>query len=604
MLWPREEDRWHPPGMLLAMSSTAIATRGRRLGEILVGAQVLEPGALTEALDRQHQSGKRLGTILVEMGALDDHTVVAALAAQLGLPVADLRHRSSDPDALAAVPEDLARRLSVLPLRRAGDGLEVAVADPLDAPAMAELAHLAGSDIHLLVASPDDVRQAIDRCYGPPAAARRGPPDRRPGAAHRARSRRSSRGTPGSAGDAVQALVAEAVRLGASHVHIEPLPQGGRVRCRVDGVLRPLRSLPAGGEPALVREVMELAGLRGPNAVAGLRGPNAVAGLGSGRGARGLDGAEGCGRFRTTVDDRSVDVGVATATTVTGERVVLTLAEILPRPESLADVGFPPELRAHLTRFLDAGTGMVVVAGPAGSGRTTTLYAALAEVDSPERNITTVERSVAHVVPGVNQLSLPPGAEATLAPMLASVVRQDPDVVVVDEIDVAATAGIAARAAFDGGLVLAAVDATDAADALGRLLEMEVEPFLVGGAVVAVVGQRLLRRTCAGCRAPYRPSPAELELYALTGCAVPEELVRGTGCEACSGRGYAGRVGAYELLTVSEDVKRLVLARAEPPALRAAASEQGMVPLGADALRLVGEGETTLAEVAGALLPR
>jgi type II secretory ATPase GspE/PulE/Tfp pilus assembly ATPase PilB-like protein len=228
------------------MSPTAIATPSRRLGEILVNAQVLDPGALAQALDRRRQSGKRLGAVLVEMGALDDHTVVAALAAQLGLPVADLRHRSSDADALGAVPESVARRLAVLPLRRTGDGLEVAVADPLDAPAMAELAHLAGDEVQLLVASAADVQEAIGRRYGQEGKVRRGPTDRRPGAAHRPRSRRSPRGISGSSGNAVFALVADAVRRGASHVHIEPSPQGSRVRCRIDGVLRPLRSPPAG----------------------------------------------------------------------------------------------------------------------------------------------------------------------------------------------------------------------------------------------------------------------------------------------------------------------------------------------------------------------
>lgn len=469
---------------------TTVVPGGRRLGEILVDAQVLGPEPLAEALDRQRESGMRLGAVLVEMGLLDEHTVVAALGAQLGLPVADLRHHPPDPEALRALPKATARRLTAIPVRAAGTGLEVAVADPLDRSVVAELERVAGREVRLLIAAATDVRTAIDQCYRAPRPRRVRPP------------------VPD---DGLDALLSEAVRAGANAIHLEETPAGVRIRFRIDGALRPA---PAALDTTASDAVRHLEGL-----------------------ARTRHG-----RFNRSVDGCPVEFRVVSAVTVSGKATVVTVVPPRRPPAGLSELGLPPNVHERLSEALRNGTGLVVVAGPRGGGLSTTLYAALAEVDTPERCLVAVDDPPPFVVPGVVQAKVGWQALADL----------DPDIVLMGDIDDVEAARAAARLANGGPLVLAGFHGAGGAQL---------------GPARLVVRQRLLRRTCAACRVPYRPSLAELELAA----GAEGAFFQGEGCRACGGTGYAGRVGVF---AVGDDPGALV----------------------GEALRLAAAGETSLSE--------
>jgi type IV pilus assembly protein PilB len=373
----------------------------------------------------------------------------------------------------------------------------------------------------------------------------------------------------------VQLIITQGLRDRASDIHIEPHDHRIRVRFRVDGALRDQLDLPGSIGPAVVSRIKVLADL---NIVERRRSQD--------------------GQIRMQIEGRDVDIRVSTAAVVGGEKVVLRLLDKSRPLFRLEQLGMPPELARRYAELLRTPYGMVICAGPTGSGKTTTLYGSLGQIDTPERNIMTIEDPVEYSYASINQIQINEAAGITFAAGLKSILRQDPDVILVGEVRDAETARIAVQSALTGHFVLSSVHATDTATAVHRLLDMGIENFLVASSVSAVISQRLIRKICEKCREYYEPPAAELAFLATAGSAVPiGGLIRGVGCEACAGTGYLERTGVYELMPVTDAIRDLIVDRAPLVEIRKTARYEGMRTLQEEAARLVQAGVTTVPEV-------
>ncbi len=546
---------------------------GRRLlGELLVEHAGVTPAEVAEAMLVRAGTNKRLGRVLVELGVIDERQLTEALSVQLGLPVADLRQATPQPEAVALLSDSLARGLGAMPLRIAEDGaVEVAVSDA-GGTTGAELERATGRPVRLLLAPATDIRRVVDGTY----RALAGVDDEV--AAFTAGQRRRSGPAAGAEAPVIRVvdmLVTQALRDRASDVHIEPQGDQVRVRFRIDGALHDVVTFPESMGSAIASRIKVLANMN----IVERRRPQD-------------------GQIATTIDARPIDIRVATTGTVFGEKVVLRLLDRSRPLFRLADLGLPPETERRFADVVRSPYGMVICAGPTGSGKTTTLYASVSEINDVERNITTIEDPVEYVFPSLNQIQINEQAGVTFAVGLRSILRQDPDVILVGEIRDTETAQIAVQSALTGHFVLSSLHATDAVSALYRFLDMGIEPFLVASSVLAIVGQRLLRRICPHCRAPHSLTADEKAFYLQAGGSRQSDFWAGKGCNLCSQTGYLERVGVYELLMLTEQMRALVVApNPSHDDMRALAREQGMRSMRQEAVRLVDEGATTVAEV-------
>ena len=556
---------------------------GSRLGERLVDAKVLTEEQVAHALTEQRRTGKRLGSVLVESGAIDERTLLSALGMQLELPIIDLRHNHPTADALERVPEGLVRTLNALPLHIEGDHLDVVVAEPPDAATSAELERAAGIAVRVLLAPSSEIRLAINGAYaaselpGDTFEATTGSAPSAPVAASqdRALDATSSLIDPQRPADAVaDAIIADAWKRHATDVHLDPQLDAFRVRYRVDGALRDALSLPLD---------------RGWDILDRIKG-NARLDMSETRRAQ-------LGAFDLEVGGQRLDVRVATSGTVLGEKATLVLSAPEKALDSLDVLGLTTEARGLLRGIARGPMGLVLCVGPMRSGRTTTLYAMLAEADTTDRSVFSVEKHLEHVVTSVNQIEAGEPADFTLADGIRAALQQDADVILVDEIGDAATASLATQAAIDGRLVLGSMHAGDAVGLIHRMIDLHVDPSELAAAVVLVVGQRLVRRVCSACTAPYVPPPAELGYFRHRVQARKSVFAHGEGCDACAGTGYRGRTGLFELFRVDDRVRDLIASRAPTAALRDVAAGDGMRTLQDEGLRLVSEGVTTIAEI-------
>jgi type IV pilus assembly protein PilB len=550
---------------------------GPRLGELLVERGKLTEEQLAEALADQEQSERPLGRILVAQGLLDERGLFGALAEQHGVKVVDLRSAAPDPEALTKIDGALAREVRALPLEVNETHLTVAT-DHIPTPAvLTRLARASGLHVSWMLAPPGELTRSIDRAYRALEDVHVYVTAFETGEAARAPAAAITTITVDADAPVVQVvtrLITEAVREGASDVHIEPTASGVRVRFRVDGALHEPLHLPAAMAQALVSRIKIMADM---NIVERRRAQD--------------------GQFEFNADGRDLDVRVATVATIWGEKVVMRLLDRTRSLLELTGLGMPARTVNEFTRLVKAPFGMVIVAGPTGSGKTTTLYAALNEIDDPERNITTIEDPVEYVFPSINQIQINEQADITFAGGLKAILRQDPDVILVGEMRDVETARIAVQSALTGHLVLSSLHATDAASALQRLLDMGIESFLVASSVMAVVGQRLLRRVCVHCAEEYEPGAEELAYYEETMGRSKGTYVLGVGCNLCNHTGYAGRIGVYELLEVTDEIRDLVVQQAPHEKLHAMAVSQGMHTLREEAVQLVEQDVTTIGEV-------
>ena len=567
------------------MAPSARGARRRttvRLGELLVREGLLTVLRLEDALAAQKARGGRLGDVLVELGFVDERELARVLATQLGVDVVDLRSADLDPQVLALLPEDVARDLHAIPIAVEDGRVVVAVSDPLDETLTDRCIEALQRPVRLVIAARSDIDRAIGVAYRSTA---------RIGDALRdfeARMEEQRAALPTEPGDrivvdenapvvqVVNLLLEQAVRDRASDVHIEPQPDRVRVRVRTDGALHEVLSLPLAVGPSLVSRIKVMADMN----IVERRRPQD-------------------GQMAVTAGGRELDVRVSTTGTVFGEKCVLRLLDRSRALLRLDQLGMPDDVAQRFSALVRSPHGMVVCAGPTGSGKTTTLYATMMEITSDEVNVTTIEDPVEYVFPSINQIQVNEQADITFASTLRSILRQDPDAILVGEIRDVDTARIAVQAALTGHFVMSSLHATDAVAALHRFLDMGVEPFLVASSLIGVVGQRLVRKVCPHCVEPYTPDDEERNYYVLGGGDVEfARFVRGVGCNFCGHTGYYDRVGVYEVLAMSATIKRLVAQDAPYEVVKEAAVAEGMRTLQQEAMRLVTEQVTTVAEVA------
>ena len=549
-----------------------------RLGEQLIGSRLITQEQLDAALADQEKSGGRLGEVLVRQGVLTEQALAHALAAFFGFDVANLRRDNVDPASLVLVPENVAREYMAVPIRMNGEALEVAVAEPSEG-LRAALSELVGRPIQLRIAPLSDIRWAIDSHYQAIGTVGKLVQAFESVEGSRRRTTDVPVGEAPVGDDApvvqvVDRILTQAMRDRASDVHIEPSEGVVRVRYRIDGALKEILTLPAAIGPGLVSRIKIMANMN----IVERRRPQD-------------------GQLTINIDGNEVDVRVATAATIMGESCVMRILDKTRSVLRLNDLGMPKDTHLAYSKMVRSPFGMVICAGPTGSGKTTTLYATLSEVSNPTLNVMTIEDPVEYVFPSINQIQTNEQAGITFATGLKSILRQDPDVILVGEIRDVETTRVAVQSALTGHFVVSSLHATDSVSALHRFLDMGIESFLIASSVLGVVGQRLLRRICPSCKTSYTPSPEEMDFYHDSGGAQSEGFFTGTGCNFCSHTGYNDRIGVYELLIMSPELRRLVVGWATQEELRSMAVRQGMRTMRQEAIGLVDQGITTIEEV-------
>ncbi len=574
----------------LPRSGPSPALSGRPLGEILVRTGALAPDKLEEALaaQRGEQAGARLGEILVRMKVLSEETVLRALAAQLDLPFLDrVDAAEASAELVKRVPINFAKNAKVLPIGPAGDdGTRVAVADPLDTAALDDLALLLGTRIEPCIAPAQAVLDAINGVYD--RAADEHDKIMEGLESEDLESVAHELEEPTDLLDAddeapiirlVNSLLFRAVKERASDVHINPEERDLSVRYRIDGELREVIRPPKRIQAALGSRIKIMGGLN----IAEKRLPQD-------------------GRIRIKLAGKDVDIRLSTIPTSHGERIVMRLLDKSNVLLDLEQIGLERWQLKVIDGLITRSHGIVLVTGPTGSGKTTTLYAALSKINSPNLNILTIEDPVEIQLKGIGQVQVNPKIELTFANGLRSFLRQDPDVILVGEIRDRDTAEIAIQASLTGHLVFSTLHTNDAAGALTRLADMGVQPFLVASSLVGVIAQRLVRVLCRECKQAYVPTSEELELASITPeileqAGNPTVLYKAQGCPACQSTGYQGRTGIYELMLIDDDIRQLILKNVDSNTIKRQAVERGMVTLLEHGAVKVARGITTAVEV-------
>jgi type IV pilus assembly protein PilB len=553
------------------------APRVKQLGEVLLEAGLITQEQLLAAQEEQTRRKRSLGRILIEMGLITETSLVGALAKQVGLEFIDLTDSRIDGSAAALIPEAVAKRYVALPISFEGERLVVAMSDPSNVYAMDDIRTMTGRDVKPVVATRTDILAAISRTQ-------------RMEGSIESLAERVEEGidddmdilkTKELVEEApivklVNLLITQAVNDRASDIHIEPQERDLRIRYRIDGVLHEVMRSPKTIQAGVLSRLKIMAEMD----IAERRIPQD-------------------GRVGLVLGDKAIDLRVASLPTVYGEKIVLRILDKSSVMLKLEDLGFLDENFKRFETVFTKPYGMLLVTGPTGSGKSTTLYATLNIINDDERNIITVEDPVEYRLNGVNQIQVHPKAGLTFASALRSILRADPDVVLVGEIRDRETAQIAIEASLTGHLVLSTLHTNDAASAVTRLIEMGIEPFLVTSALDGVLAQRLARRLCSQCAEPYQPTREALieNKFPLADDEEVPTLYRPVGCNRCGKTGYRGRMAVHELMLMSEEIERLAVERRTSDEMKRVAVEQGMIDLRRDGIEKVRRGQTSLEEI-------
>ena len=564
-----------------------LTTERRRLGDILVSEGALDEGGLAQALEIQGETGERIGIILLETGLVSRVALLRAVAAQVGVTFVDLDAQAVDWGAASTIPVGLARRHQALPIGFEGDDVVVAMANPSDVFALDDIRSVTGRKLRPVLAEPEQLQRAIDRlgtdATEVAAAIKLAVDDK--GADDALESPASMLGTSEDAPIVrfVELMIGKAVTDHASDIHVEPAADGLRIRFRIDGVLHDAMHAPMSIRAGIVSRLK----IMGDIDIAERRLPQD-------------------GRATLRVSGRAIDLRIVTIPTIHGESAVLRILDKGNVPLSLDQSGFLPDTLARFRSAYEKPWGTVLVTGPTGSGKTSTLYATLRELNDSSRNIITVEDPVEYRLEGVKQVQVNGKAGLTFANALRSFLRADPDVLLVGEIRDAETAVLAAEASLTGHLVLSTLHTNDAASTPLRLLEIGLEPFMVTSALQCVLGQRLARRLCDRCKEPFDPDGASLHAAGwspeLVGSDVVPAFHRAVGCQACAHTGYRGRFAIHEVLLSSEELCRLVITGAHVSEVSDLARAEGMRTMREDGLVKAALGMTTFEELARVVL--
>ncbi len=551
----------------------------KSVGQFLVEGAFLKADDLKKAEEIAARTGKRIAQVLIEQKLVGQETLATVLSLQFNMAIVDLRQYSIQPQAVELIPEDMARQNNILGLSVESDTLTVAIDDPENLQLFDSLSVITKKQIRPVIPLHGGIKEAIDAHYKMTARLQkqvtevvRQAPQARPIAEPTAVAAEAIAQAP--VVRAVEMLIQQAVKDRASDIHVEPKEDGVRIRYRIDGVLHSVVSLPLGVHAAIISRVKVLSNMN----IAERRRPQD-------------------GQFSMKVDGKDIDFRVATIETSHGEMMVIRVLDKASTIQKLDNLGFQQGGLDHFKRILRSAYGMVLVSGPTGSGKTTTLYAALNELDSKARNIMTIEDPIEYHFEGIQQIQVNRQADITFATGLRAIMRLDPDVILVGEIRDKETANTAIQAALTGHLVLSSIHANDAVGALTRLVDLGVEPFLVTSAVIAALSQRLVRKVCPYCSTVQRSTPDEVMAYQQEMGEVRTDFTFGRGCNFCSRTGYMGRVGVFEVLPLTEQIRQQVGKDTPAGEVKAQALREGMITMRRDGMLKARDGITTPGEV-------
>ncbi len=570
----------------------------KRLGRMLVSDNVISEADLDQAFAEQEATKKSLGHVLIELQLTSEWEMAAALGKQLNVPFITLSHYEIDEQVLSAIPIDIVRKYKIVPVDKTGDTLTIALSDPSNIYLLDELKLLTKTEIIPVISFESDIVEAITRYYpedGPGGGANieEALKEIQDGDVQSAvkealnfddleledaeEYEESDDDDEADVNDApviqlVNKIIAEAIKAGASDIHLEPYEKKLRLRYRIDGLLHEMTNPPKKFQNAIISRIKILSEMD----IAEKRRPQD-------------------GRFRVKVQGRPIDFRVSTCPVIFGEKVVMRILDQGNLMLNLEDLGFEPHVKVKFEDAILQPFGMVLITGPTGSGKSTTLYSALSRINDPSKNISTVEDPVEYNLPGINQVNAKPDVGLDFAAALKSFLRQDPDIIMVGEIRDLETGGIAIKAALTGHLVLSTLHTNDAPGTVQRLLNMGIEDFLITASLNMIQAQRLARRICKNCRTDYTPDPTEFRLLGIPEEEIADNTVfyRGQGCEVCRHTGYKGRVGLYEVMLMDNALRDAVMAGMPTNKFKNLAIEQGLETMRMAGIRKVQQGATT-----------
>ena len=548
----------------------------KRLGDILLDAGFISEDELLEALDVQEDTDKRLGQVLIDLGVITELDVVEALEYQLGITQIDLKKFVIKPEIINIIPQDLAQKSQAIPIRKNNNTLTVAMADPLDVVAIDDIRRETGYEIDPVIATQSEIQQALDQYFGNEEVDKMIEEiDSADGqAAELGLDQLKEAVDEAPIVRLVNNIINEGVRLRASDIHIDPQDEEVKVRYRVDGILHTEMNIPRNVHSALISRIKIMADLN----IAERRLPQD-------------------GRIQMIVNEREVDLRISTLPTVRGEKLVIRILDKNDLMLDLDSLGFMPNQLKLFRNMVNKSHGMVLITGPTGSGKTTTLYSTLSSLDKETSNIITIEDPVEYRLDGVNQVQTSEKKGLTFSRGLRSILRQDPDIVMVGEIRDQETAQIAIHAALTGHLVFSTLHTNEAAGAISRLVDMGVEPFLVASALQGVVAQRLLRTICPECKVNKEKEFIDPEIKRYLTNQEKIDLYTSEGCAYCNETGYRGRTAIHEVLELTPRIQNLIAKDASAAKINQTAIEQGMTSMEEAGIKKVDQGVTTLEEV-------
>lgn len=546
----------------------------KRLGDILIAAGLLTPEQLNKALSIQKKTGERLGKVLTGLGYITEEKIIEALEMQLGVKHVNLSELNIAREIAGIIPVALAERYQIVPIKLENKKITLAMVDPTNFFAIDDVRMMTSCEVEPVIALEKDILQAIDQLYGVNEVVEKAVKKLKPDDFQRESQIQTAEDAPIIS--IVNSILNQAVKERASDIHIEPLETAVRVRFRVDGVLREVVTFPKHTQAAIVSRIkimcdMDIAEKRLPQD----------------------------GRINIKEAGREIDVRVSTLPTINGEKVVMRILDKQAVILNIKALGLSAENLDKYKKLYSQAYGMILVTGPTGSGKSTTLYSTLAVINSPEKNIITIEDPVEYRIEGINQMQVNPKTGLTFAGGLRSILRQDPNIVMVGEIRDSETADIAIRAALTGHLVFSTLHTNDAAGAITRLTDMGVEPFLVSSSVLGVVAQRLVRLICPECKQRYEvvKGSKEWEFMGLTDNDETVILSRGNGCPRCNYTGYHGRMAIHEVLLISPTIRAAITKRVSSDELAKIAKNEGMTTMKEDGIIKALQGITTIEEI-------
>ena len=556
----------------------------QKFGDLLVQTGQITVEQLEDALAEHRKTKERLGTVLVKKGYISEQRLIETLEFQLGIPHVILAKRKIDPDIVALVPEHIARKYRVFPVEKQGQRLVLAMLDPTDVYALDELRLTLNHEIQPVIVSEEDMNEAFSRYFGISGSVKEVFKDLDVQIEEETVEEQGTAELEAMVEDApivrlVNLIITQAVKEKASDIHLEPTERELVIRYRIDGRLRKIMTSPKNTQAAIISRIKIISGMN----IAEKRVPQD-------------------GRIQMRVDGIPIDLRVSCIPVVFGEKVVMRILfknNVLAKMESL---GFLPDTLERFRSIYKQPHGIILVTGPTGSGKSTTLSSVLNELNSPEENIMTVEDPVEYQIPGINQVQVNVKAGLTFAMALRSFLRQDPDIIMVGEIRDGETAQIATQAALTGHLVLSTLHTNDAPSSITRLIDMKIEPFLVASTVIGILAQRLVRGICPDCKKSYILTPDHI-YYDIVRQNLPdtppEKLVfyKGEGCRRCNGKGYAKRLAIHEVLLVNQELRSLISKNVPAGELKEIAIKNGMRTLFQDGLLKALDGKTTLEEI-------